>query len=580
MLKDRFKFFIFCLSIQVTLVSCHVEPMSDFVTPQSMLFHDSTTQILVELSNKEIFSKRDSILINHIQSLMNAREFTNVIELSKWYLRLAEEQNSTTANIVLRQYEAALDKLPFDNESKRELINLQGRLLFRFQLNDRLDSLAKDFEFLTKKDSNLSSIAQSKFISGLADSRNGRESMAFDNFLSALSQFKVDEEEVLISECLQHISDLLFRLEDYPNALKYKKNQLDLLKQFDKIDKRFFLSQNIPLALIETQMGKKNEAILTYHSILDSCQNNNFNGLMAFVFKFIRSDFIEKGWNNELKEMYDRYPHQREAFLKSNTFACRRLKSIFFMASELRDSTKLYMQSLWNEIKESKDLYRKVIFAKRYAHYLNKEIQIEEAIDISKVGIQLSESNIGLSIHTKVDSVMFLRTIQDLSFICEQGFLKNKDFEQAVYYLSKGRDCILLLDSIKSANYEILNQWYVSEARFEDIQLRLEKRHLVHFSILAAVSPLALLLLIVLKIIKVPQGFVKIAGFVSFIFIFESVVLLLEQLTHHLTHDIPWRILVLKCIIVILLYPIHHYCEKRIISFLLSHKLLIVRSRR
>jgi len=62
-------------------------------------------------------------------------------------------------------------------------------------------------------------------------------------------------------------------------------------------------------------------------------------------------------------------------------------------------------------------------------------------------------------------------------------------------------------------------------------------------------------------------------GFVSFIFLFEFIILLLDSKLHHWFHGAPLPILAVKVLIACALVPLHHVIEHRVIHFLQSKKL-------
>jgi len=50
--------------------------------------------------------------------------------------------------------------------------------------------------------------------------------------------------------------------------------------------------------------------------------------------------------------------------------------------------------------------------------------------------------------------------------------------------------------------------------------------------------------------------------------------MLIEEKVHALTHGEPWKVLSIKIILLCILLPIHQYAEKRVINYLLNHRLL------
>jgi hypothetical protein len=63
-------------------------------------------------------------------------------------------------------------------------------------------------------------------------------------------------------------------------------------------------------------------------------------------------------------------------------------------------------------------------------------------------------------------------------------------------------------------------------------------------------------------------------GFFSFIFLFEFIVLIADHKILEITHGEPWKILLIKIFLIALLLPFHEWLEKKVIEYLLAHKLI------
>jgi hypothetical protein len=71
---------------------------------------------------------------------------------------------------------------------------------------------------------------------------------------------------------------------------------------------------------------------------------------------------------------------------------------------------------------------------------------------------------------------------------------------------------------------------------------------------------------------KVKPWFIKALGFISFILLFEFIILLIDHQLHVLTHGEPLPILLVKIIIIAFLLPFHHWLEHKVIHYLMRHK--------
>jgi hypothetical protein len=80
--------------------------------------------------------------------------------------------------------------------------------------------------------------------------------------------------------------------------------------------------------------------------------------------------------------------------------------------------------------------------------------------------------------------------------------------------------------------------------------------------------------LVMMGWLAVPASVIRGLGFLSFIFLFEFIILLTDKQIAELTNDEPWKVLLIKIGLAAILLPLHHWSEHRVIHFLSSRKRL------
>jgi hypothetical protein len=70
---------------------------------------------------------------------------------------------------------------------------------------------------------------------------------------------------------------------------------------------------------------------------------------------------------------------------------------------------------------------------------------------------------------------------------------------------------------------------------------------------------------------KVKPWFIRTLGFISFILLFEFIILLIDHQLHVLTNGEPLPILLVKIVIIAFLLPFHHWLEHKVIHYLMRH---------
>jgi tetratricopeptide (TPR) repeat protein len=201
------------------------------------------------------------------------------------------------------------------------------------------------------------------------------------------------------------------------------------------------------------------------------------------------------------------------------------------------------------------------------------------------------------------DALQQLRRYKDE----EKSLLLAKSFADSLNYLEAKRDVALQLDSV----YDALGDYKKSEAylsqymtlrdsveklskqddllnieientakRAEQQKLKEEERtrvrnNLEYLGITAAIVTI-FIILVVFGVFRISRAVIHALGFFAFIFLFEFIILLLDNQIHTLTHGEPWKVLAVKIVIIAMLLPLHHWLEKRTTQYLTekAHRLL------
>jgi hypothetical protein len=143
-------------------------------------------------------------------------------------------------------------------------------------------------------------------------------------------------------------------------------------------------------------------------------------------------------------------------------------------------------------------------------------------------------------------------------------------YKDSVDQLGRERDLALM---------EIENVARQQQRDSELAKIRLQKKFNLQYMIITVVIAIAFLLMIMIGMFKVSAFTIRIMGFLSLIFFFEFIILLLDTWIHHLTHGEPWKIWLIKIGIISILLPVHHFLEHKLIHYLLSRHLITVRGK-
>ena len=102
-------------------------------------------------------------------------------------------------------------------------------------------------------------------------------------------------------------------------------------------------------------------------------------------------------------------------------------------------------------------------------------------------------------------------------------------------------------------------------------EARMEHRHNVQYMGFTVGLVVLFIVLVMLGWFAVPAGMIRALGFLSFIFLFEFIILLADKNIQRWTHEEPWKVLVIKIGLAAILVPLHHWLEHKVIHYL-SHR--------
>jgi tetratricopeptide (TPR) repeat protein len=180
--------------------------------------------------------------------------------------------------------------------------------------------------------------------------------------------------------------------------------------------------------------------------------------------------------------------------------------------------------------------------------------------------------------------------------------LKNKAFNDSIGTGSTNKQCYAMLDScyqqtgdyknafIYSRLYQKAKTLLEEKSKAKDIlafeidaenkrKERIEKeeaeatriKHNWQYMGIVLSILFLFILLATIGIFNVPLKWVRALGFISFIFLFEFIILLADNWIHHATHGEPLKVLGIKVVLISILLPLHHFLEHKVITYL-THK--------
>lgn len=267
----------------------------------------------------------------------------------------------------------------------------------------------------------------------------------------------------------------------------------------------------------------------------------------------------------------DEHKELEKLFINSGPDYLNWMKAEVYLYGGAPDSALHYFKKAENSFNVGYDLTSKKNFFGEVAYCYKQLNKTDEALRYYLKLHDLSIATADLE-NLKSNSKTLKSLYQqkgDYKLALEYGNLYEK-YKDSSDILGKERDLAIL---------EIENETKEQERRAEQAALALNRKYNLQYMLITIIIATAFVLLIMIGMFKVSTTMIRIMGFLSLIFLFEFIILILDKWIHHLTHGEPWKIWLIKIGIISFLLPFHHIVEHKLIRYLLSRHLITVRSR-
>ncbi len=247
------------------------------------------------------------------------------------------------------------------------------------------------------------------------------------------------------------------------------------------------------------------------------------------------------------------------------------MQAEIYLYGGLPDSALVYFRKAENSFNTGYDLTTKKNFFSELATCLRSTNNLSEATSYYLKSQDLAKATFDLN------------SIKSTSKELKELYQQQGDYKQALQFgnlydqykdsadqLGKERDLAVL---------EIENETIEQQRKAEVAAAALERKYNLQYMFITIIIATAFVLLIMVGMFKVSAFTIRLMGFLSLIFLFEFIILVLDQKIHHMTHGEPWKIWLIKICIISFLLPLHHFLEHKLIRYLLSRHLITVRSK-
>jgi len=170
------------------------------------------------------------------------------------------------------------------------------------------------------------------------------------------------------------------------------------------------------------------------------------------------------------------------------------------------------------------------------------------------------------------DSTGEIDAQEDISEHLSEYYSKAGDYKLALQFYKQQNVYKDSLDNLSKQKDLVSVEIENASKRMERQKLQEEestrvRNNLQYMGITAAIATV-FIFMVILGVFRMSASVIKALGFFAFIFLFEFIVLLLDNQIHELTNGEPWKVLGIKIIIIGILLPLHHKMEEKVTHYL------------
>ena len=390
---------------------------------------------------------------------------------------------------------------------------------------------------------------------------------AFRNYLNALSIVDRIKNPELQVKCFSLLSRFYNLNKLYNKATRYKLMQRDVLKKEDQVDSVALMWTMYDLQVIDLNSNNNQLNEGSMREILDFAKRKKNHRLLEYEIALIRTHLIEANQIGRLNDLYyKQFPFELEKLTTENPSLYYRLKAFFCEEKRMVDSATFYFKKAETILQSDPNKVLQSNFFFRYGQFLKRQGMKDKSIEKFSKSYQLARD------------ASYFDYMLSASKQLESIFVGKGDYKNAYNYAALNK---VISDSMNNGykNDQMIVMEIDHETRQRDQSAELEKqstirRHYLQYTAMIIAIIGVFIVLLMLGSLKVPEWIIKTLGFFSFIFFFEFIVLLADNKIQEITHEEPWKILLIKILLIAVLFPMHHWIEKRVVTFLLNPRLI------
>lgn len=339
-------------------------------------------------------------------------------------------------------------------------------------------------------------------------------------------------------------------------ARKTPVDSLEIIKSLFQLCKIYNLNDNL--------QGFK----VTLNLVLEYCIKHVEEKLQKDLLVLLRKEAFDKNNFDLLNEFYFiKYPHLLQDVAKNDRITYFKILAMQCESKGQMDSCISFLNQV-KEMNSQSSPFSQANLNYRLGEFYERNNRHQDAIKYFYTSYSIT------------DSLNYYPWIKKAAEKLNNLYAKEGNYQSAYYY---SQQTILYTDSIsKAANLEkqleldIENEILLS-SKMEERRLEkaLSKKNDQYFIAFLSVVFLFLILLVISST-KFPKIAIRGLAYISFILLFEFIILGADDKIHRITHGNTLGILGIKIVLVGIILPFHHWVENKVLQYLYNHRIFEV----
>jgi hypothetical protein len=390
---------------------------------------------------------------------------------------------------------------------------------------------------------------------------------AFRNYLNATALAEGIKNTALLVKCYSQLSQFYNLNKLYNKATHYKLMQSDLLRSTLPVDSIALTWTKYDLQVIDLNSNNNELNERSMKEILDFARRNKVNRLLKYEISLIRTHLIEADKIGQLHDLYfKQFPLELKSLASENPALFYKLRAFFCEDENKPDSALYYFRQAEKFLQSDPNKVLQANFYNRFGQFFMRHGLKRDALEKFSKSYELAKA------------ASYFDYMLVASREMETIYSGNGDFKNAYKYAVLNK---VLSDSVnnmsKNDQLLVMEIDHVSRLREQAADQERQsvlRRHYLQYNAIIIIMIGIFIVLLMLGSLKVPEWIIKMLGFFSFIFLFEFIVLISDRTINEITHEEPWKIMLIKIFLIGILLPMHSWIEKRVIAFLLNPRLI------